>query len=286
VGLVFDERNRRLTPSHTVKGGKRYRYYVVPPTTVAASKNNHQLDPIKKNRKKLRIPAQDLENIVTGRIHAFLTNEQQLLNAYKHEQFDATQQRTLIQMAQQHAAHWSKLSPATQRDFLHRSIERITVKEKEIGIHIKQHALIQALLPQEDRSKRLSKDETHETEHCIVLTVQAQLKRCGLEVRLVIAGEEMKTESTRPNQALIKAIARGRHWYEQLTSHGKVSLTDLAIASGVNDTYTSRVLRSAFLAPDIVEAILEGRQPKGLTLNKMLDDLPLDWGEQRRMWGV
>jgi DNA invertase Pin-like site-specific DNA recombinase len=285
VGLVFDEMDRRLTPSHTVKGGKRYRYYVVPPSAKGSSKHGQSAGNAH-NKSKLRIPAQDLENIVTGRINAFLTNEQQLLDACKQEQFDATQQRTLLQMAQQHAAHWNKLSPAIQRDFLHGAIERITVKEKEIVVHIKQHALIQALLPQEDRVKRSSKERTTEIDQRIVLTVQAQLARCGLEVRLVIAGEERKTEATRPNQALIKAIARGRHWYEQLTSRGKVSLTDLAIASGVNDTYTSRVLRLAFLAPDIVEAILEGHQPKGLTLSKMLDNLSLDWNEQRQIIGL
>ncbi|MGZ3236713.1 MAG: hypothetical protein ACXU8A_04980, partial [Burkholderiaceae bacterium] len=90
---------------------------------------------------------------------------------------------------------------------------------------------------------------------------------------------------SRVNQGLIKAMARGRNWYEQLISRDKVTLTDLAIESGVNDRYASRILRSAFLAPDIVEAILEGRQPVGLTLDKMLDDLPLNWAKQRKILG-
>jgi hypothetical protein len=70
-----------------------------------------------------------------------------------------------------------------------------------------------------------------------------------------------------------------------LIARDKVSLNDLAGESGVNDRYTSRILRSAFLAPDIVEAILEGRQPAGMTLDRMLDDLPLDWDKQRRALG-
>jgi hypothetical protein len=101
----------------------------------------------------------------------------------------------------------------------------------------------------------------------------------------MIAGDEPKGKPTRMSQSLIKAIARGRNWYEQLISRDKVTLTDLAAQSGVNDRYTSRILRSAFLAPDIVEAILEGRQPVGLTLDKALDDLPLNWAKQRQLLG-
>jgi hypothetical protein len=70
-----------------------------------------------------------------------------------------------------------------------------------------------------------------------------------------------------------------------LISRDKVSLSGLAEESGVNDRYTSRILRSAFLTPDIVEAILEGRQPAGMTLDKMLDDLPLEWDKQRKALG-
>jgi site-specific DNA recombinase len=121
------------------------------------------------------------------------------------------------------------------------------------------------------------------TDDVIVLTVTVRLGRCGLEVKLVIKGEEIKEEASRPSQALIKAIARGRNWYEQLISREKITLADLAVESRVNDRYASRILRSAFLAPDIVEAILEGRQPVGLTLDKMLDELPLDWAKQRSL---
>jgi hypothetical protein len=83
-----------------------------------------------------------------------------------------------------------------------------------------------------------------------------------------------------------KAMARGRNWYEQLTSRGGSSLGDLAQESGVNDRYASRILRFAFLAPDIVEAVLEGRQPKEMTLEKAFVNMPLNWEKQRQVFGL
>jgi hypothetical protein len=64
------------------------------------------------------------------------------------------------------------------------------------------------------------------------------------------------------------------------------SITDLAEQEGVTDAYVCRLLPLTCLAPDIVETILDGRQPKGMRLAEMLGNGPLDWNEQRRLWGV
>jgi hypothetical protein len=62
------------------------------------------------------------------------------------------------------------------------------------------------------------------------------------------------------------------------------SITDLAEQEGVTDAYVCRLLPLTCLAPDIVEALLDGRQPKGLRLAEMLGNGPLDWNEQRVSW--
>ena len=66
--------------------------------------------------------------------------------------------------------------------------------------------------------------------------------------------------------------------------HAK-SITDLAEQEGVTDAYVCRLLPLTCLAPDIVEAILDGRQPKGLRLAEVLGKGPLDWNEQRKRLG-
>ena len=62
------------------------------------------------------------------------------------------------------------------------------------------------------------------------------------------------------------------------------SITDLAAQEGLTDTYVRRLLPLTCLAPDIVAAILDGRQPKGLTLADLLRDVPLAWEDQRAVW--
>jgi len=88
------------------------------------------------------------------------------------------------------------------------------------------------------------------------------------------------------NQTLIEAIAKGYRWQEQLESGEYASLEDLAHAVGCDRTYVGRMLRLTSLAPDIVEAILRGDEPDGLSLEKLRKNLPVRWDEQRRHWGT
>jgi len=81
-----------------------------------------------------------------------------------------------------------------------------------------------------------------------------------------------------------KAIARAHSWYEQLLT-GSATQYSIAKENGVNDTYVNRIIRLAFLAPSIVETILEGRQPINLTLDKLTNNLPVVWDGQRRVLG-
>jgi hypothetical protein len=84
---------------------------------------------------------------------------------------------------------------------------------------------------------------------------------------------------------LIKAVACGYAWYERLVSGEVTSLRAVAKELRVNERYVSRISRCAFLAPDIVEAILEGRQPPQLTVEKLRLGAPLLWAEQRASFG-
>jgi hypothetical protein len=85
-------------------------------------------------------------------------------------------------------------------------------------------------------------------------------------------------------QSQAQAKARGSDSGDALNRGQAKSITDLAEQEGVTDAYVCRLLPLTCLAPDIVEAILGGRQPKGLRLAEVLGDGPLDWGEQRGKW--
>ena len=85
-------------------------------------------------------------------------------------------------------------------------------------------------------------------------------------------------------KALIKAIARGRAWFEELASGRARSLHELAKRDGISRRYIRRLVNLAFLSPKLIEAMLQGRQPVELTATRLTElDLPLDWSEQHRL---
>jgi hypothetical protein len=85
--------------------------------------------------------------------------------------------------------------------------------------------------------------------------------------------------------ALSAPLVRAHRWRRRIESGQAKSITDLAEQEGVTDAYVCRLLPLTCLAPHIVEAILDGRQPKGLRLAEMLGNGPLAWSEQRASWG-
>ena len=88
----------------------------------------------------------------------------------------------------------------------------------------------------------------------------------------------------RCDPALVKAIARGRVWFDELVSGRARSLQELAKRDGISRRYIRRLVGLAFLSPQLVEAILRGRQPVELTATRLTElDLPLNWAEQHRL---
>ena len=86
----------------------------------------------------------------------------------------------------------------------------------------------------------------------------------------------------RPDDALIKALARAHRWKRLLEQAEYTSLSELAEAEEINLSYLSRVLRLTLLAPDIVEGILDGRQGSNVKLANLLEPFPLEWESQWR----
>ena len=85
----------------------------------------------------------------------------------------------------------------------------------------------------------------------------------------------------RPDDALVKALARAFRWKRMLESGEFATIAELAEREGIAPSYMTRVLRLTLLAPDIVEAILEGRQGPDVTLARLMDGFPKEWEGQR-----
>jgi hypothetical protein len=85
---------------------------------------------------------------------------------------------------------------------------------------------------------------------------------------------------SRVDSALVKAIARAYRWRGMLEQGAHASITELAAAEKINQSYVCRVLRLTLLAPALVEAILDGRHPSRLQLRTLLNPFPSDWTAQ------
>ena len=110
-------------------------------------------------------------------------------------------------------------------------------------------------------------------------------RRGGRKLVIMPEGAAVTPESARADETMLKALARARRWGRLLESGKHASIKSIAEAEGINHSYVVRILRLMFLAPDIVEAILKGHQPKGLELAALMAEFPAEWGEQREAFG-
>ena len=106
-------------------------------------------------------------------------------------------------------------------------------------------------------------------------------KRGGRKLAIAADGTTLAPPRPRIDSTLVKALAQAHRWNRLLESGRYSSAADLAAAEKINPSYVSRVLRLTLLAPDIVEAIVEGRQADGIEAAVLLQPFSADWGEQR-----
>jgi hypothetical protein len=88
------------------------------------------------------------------------------------------------------------------------------------------------------------------------------------------------------DNAMIKAVARAFRWREMLENGTHSTIAEIAAAEKINESYVGRVLRLTLLAPDIVEVILNGRQPTGLRLDALMRRFPVGWQDQMVILGA
>jgi hypothetical protein len=124
-------------------------------------------------------------------------------------------------------------------------------------------------------------DPTREDASSLMLSIPASLRRSGKEMVLLVEGPDA---CRTPDPVLIKLLTRAHALRDALAASTAPSLTIFAEREQVSKSYVTRLVRLAYLAPPIVAAIVEGRQPVGLTAKRLLQDtrLPLAWAEQQR----
>jgi hypothetical protein len=131
---------------------------------------------------------------------------------------------------------------------------------------------------------------THLSKDGTLLTVHVPMgfrKRGGRKVMLAPSGAEIRPSArAHVDSALVRAIARAHRWKRMLESGAYASITELAQAEKINQSYLCRILRLSLLAPDIVESALNGTHSPEFSLERTMKPLPLGWEDQRRVLRV
>jgi hypothetical protein len=117
-----------------------------------------------------------------------------------------------------------------------------------------------------------------------MLTVRVPLaarKQRGGRKLVLTPGATMSRDPSSADTTLVKALARAFRWRRMMEAGRYGTINELASAEKINSSYVSRLLRLTLLAPDIVEAILDGRQPEGMTLPALMQPFPVEWARQQ-----
>jgi hypothetical protein len=120
---------------------------------------------------------------------------------------------------------------------------------------------------------------------CVVLSIPMAFRRRSGRREIILPQNPDGTAASKPepNQALVLALARAWRWQEMLDRGDVGSVDELAKQLHLGSTYVARILKLTSLAPDLVEDILAGDEPDGLSLRSISADLTWHWQEQRRL---
>ena len=256
-----------LSPTHATKQGRRYRYYI--------SKRLVQHDV--GSQDGWRLPARHLEEIVIGALKRFLANGAQVTQALELTRASPQRLGAHLDRAQRVGRDLSIDDPAGCRQILNRLVESITLGSGSLCIKLRKADLAE-LASAETRGDR------DRTEGHYDLIVPISPRRRGVEARLVI-GDCVTSPS--PDEALVALIAKSHSRWEKLVTGEVGSVKELAKSEGIDASDIGRSLQIAFLAPDIIEAILAGRQPVELTARRLrrIGQVPIEWKRQRTALG-
>lgn len=264
--IIFDSAGERLYPKHSLRGTKRHNYYV----TRSLMARRHLRDA----NCRMRVSAPKLERCVLDLLSARLRNKNWLLcHLPTMRQFSASAARAQI------LANELEGQLTCNTGIIPKLVTRIDLDRIRLRILLNRSWLLERLAPAPPKGKAPYGGDP------IVISMEGHGIRCGVEMRAVL---DVTGAPPEPDHRLVRGVLRATRWFNALVSGEFATVNDLAEAEGCCPTLISDRIRLAFLAPDIVEAILAGRQPKSLTLAKLerARPFPSSWAEQRETFMI
>ena len=258
AGKLVDDRGTPMVAVHACKGKVRYRYYV--------SRDLHHGGDASK-AEGWRLPAREIEPLVRARITALLNDPVQLLAGSAAGMPSPDELNTIISNGKEAAARMA--GPRVPAAKLLRSL----VAEVRLGTDQVSIVL--------DPSKLGTLLDLNGMAEAVTLTVAARLKRRGGVMRLITPSGS--TAAPAVDRTLVKAIVQGRGWWQELLADNSLTLDAIGQREGITSPYVLRIVRLAFLSPQMLDSILAGTQPAHLTLKRLIatDGIAARWNHQQ-----
>ena len=268
TGLIYDETGDRLCPTRANKKGRRYRYYI----------SKRLLHRTGSTDGGWRLPARELDGAVTQAVGDFLRDELQIVDALELTGVTPDRLRTILRRAAAAARDLDDERSERQPRLLRRLLHRVALHPGSIQIALNRSGLVRLILEK-------NPDGAAQRERLIDLTVPVVMKRRGVEAKLVVCAAQ--GEAAAPDKNLIALVAQARCWFDQLARGEIGSILEIARRDGADPSDVGRNIQLAFLALDIVQAIITGRQPLELTARRLrrIGALPFEWDRQRLLLG-
>ncbi|APE28048.1 recombinase family protein [Aurantiacibacter gangjinensis] len=258
AGKVSDESGEPLVASHACKGKIRYRFYV-------SRSLQHDGG---RTAEGWRIPAKELEGAVIERLASELEQPLALIEQMGGE-LSASSLSSLSTKAEALAARIREKQVSSIRPL----IEHVKVSAKHLDISL--HAT--------GRASELSLPATQPIRNP-TLAIDVCLKRTGRALQLVQSNGRSGIKQV--DATLLRLVQQGRSWWEEIVS-GQQSIAQFARGHDVTASYVTRMVRLAFLSPQIVEAVATGTQPVALTPSRLRTvELPASWSDQQKLLGT
>ncbi|WP_108787246.1 recombinase family protein [Erythrobacter sp. Alg231-14] len=250
AGLLFDQDGRPLKPVHATKGVKRYRYYIGESQKCSDGESRSST---------LRIPALEIERLVHTEVETLIADPLSL----------ATIARITVRPSSLAMLQANNLETRTKRATVERFVDRVTVHTDRIVLALSTSAITELLEAANGATAKTA------AEH----TIPVSLKRSGLAVRL-ISSDGSHANDVGPDASLVRLIAQANIWWSALAG-GQTDVASLAREKGITPSWMTRVIRLAFLAPEVVEAILEGKIKATTSRRRLLaaDGVSASWRE-------
>jgi site-specific DNA recombinase len=174
---------------------------------------------------------------------------------------------------------WDELFPVEKERIVKLLVQEVVVSKDGLLIRLRLNGLNSLVAEvQGDGPVELGQDG-----QTVAIRVPMEFKvRGGRKEIILPAGAEAEPKA-HPTQPMVLALARGHRWQRMLDAGSVPSVEAIAAQHGVDRTYVGRMLQLASLAPDIVQAILAGKEPSGISLSRLREGIPAMWEEQRRL---